>query len=196
MTSNSCMAAGTDIALVGPTGAAEILRERVAKRKVPALLAAGLLGTRYYYSDAVLVVRDAVESAAARPEVDVEHLHTQVDSVFVSRQICRTPVPDDPTRDWMGVDLFAPTSEQTAATDSWYYLSQQTRTAMTGRIDRDGFVPMISTVAGLAALCMEITSVPSDEGPVKFGTRPAGEWADAVTGRWLPTKPGPIWIWL
>ncbi|MFC9999600.1 hypothetical protein [Nocardia sp. NPDC127526] len=184
-----------DVPLVGPAGAVELLKEHVPQRKVPALLATGLLGTRYRHGAALLVAQDNVERAIGLPEVDMERLHAQMGAVFVTRQTCRTPVTDDPTRQWLGVDVFAPMAEQVAAADRWYSVSEQTRAAMRDRITTDGFVPLVSTVSGLVALCLEIIEVPTNSGQVRLGTRPAGAWAQEVTDRWLPTGPGGNWTW-
>ncbi|WP_433716950.1 hypothetical protein ACQP2U_43550 (plasmid) [Nocardia sp. CA-084685] len=184
-----------DIALVGPTGALEILKPRVPQRKIPALLASGLLGPRYHHSAGLLVERDQVERAAALPDTDITHLHTQVGQVFVTRQTCRTPVTGDPTRQWMGVDVFAPLPEQLAATEAWYTIGAQTRAAMRARIHHNGFIPLVSTVSGLVGLCRDIIEVPTEPGLVRFTTRPAGTWSDLVTNHWLPTRQGGPWTW-
>lgn len=166
------------------------------------ILRSGLVGPGQSTRSVTLYERARVQELAAAPAVSpaaAEQVKEVAEGVFVVRVKARRS-DASAGRSWMGFDAVADAgrdrSGQDLALRQWWSLGAPQVSRIRDRC-RDGFVPMVATVAGVVATGREIEGLELEDGMTSFRLRPeVGSWfGDLFAGRWLTTGPGAPWQW-
>lgn len=188
--------------LVSGREATRILMEANCCEAIQArhVLACGLAGAGFSYGNAVIYEHDSVVDLSKRPKLSLDDMWDALpfEAVVVARQHARslTTPRNDPTRDWYGVDLFAPDAEQRSASSRWWELGAE-RQAVVQRLTRDGPIPLLVSVGGCIVRGYSIAGIDYQLSAENGRSETAFElaegrpdWAEKVENKWMRTPRG------
>jgi hypothetical protein len=146
------------------------------------VLRAGLAGEPIRTRSALLYDAEAVRALAERPRVTGDELEAFPTGLFVARL----------SRDTR-VDVRAPWTETSDAVSIRPAMPTLTA-ALTGVRMQVWGLPWVATLCGYVVFCAEARGfLAAKPGSVRFDLHEPGEWAAALAGRLLATRPGRPW---